>query len=209
MATKRLNPFGAALLGGLLLLWPQTSRADEPQHLRQSVRALGMGNAFVAAVNDENSLYYNPAGLASVQRSFFELLSVTVTANQNLIDLGQTDSADQTAAVGNLVGNKIYAEEGLGLLSFTAPYWGWSFYQNAVFDAQVHNPTIPYFEALVYGQVTAISGADRGLVDLLAVDNTARKTNQARLAALSAQGGITLNSAHCPHELARDTQAHE
>ena len=44
---------------------------------------------------------------------------------------------------------------------------------------------------------------------LLAVDNTARKTNQARLAALSAQGGITLNSAHCPHELARDTQAHE
>lgn len=40
---------------------------------------------------------------------------------------------------------------------------------------------------------------------LLAVDNAARKANQARLAALNAQGGITLNSAHCPHELARDT----
>lgn len=39
---------------------------------------------------------------------------------------------------------------------------------------------------------------------LLAVDNAARKTNQARLAALNTQGGITLNSAHCPHELARD-----
>lgn len=39
---------------------------------------------------------------------------------------------------------------------------------------------------------------------LLAVDNRARKTNQARLAALNAAGGVTLNSAHCPHELARD-----
>lgn len=39
---------------------------------------------------------------------------------------------------------------------------------------------------------------------LLAIDNAARKTNQARLAALNTQGGITLNSAHCPHELARD-----
>jgi glyoxylase-like metal-dependent hydrolase (beta-lactamase superfamily II) len=39
---------------------------------------------------------------------------------------------------------------------------------------------------------------------LLAVDNDARKANQARLAALNAAGGVTLNSAHCPHELARD-----
>ena len=39
---------------------------------------------------------------------------------------------------------------------------------------------------------------------LLAVDNNARKANQSRLAALNAQGGVTLNSAHCPHELDRD-----
>jgi glyoxylase-like metal-dependent hydrolase (beta-lactamase superfamily II) len=40
---------------------------------------------------------------------------------------------------------------------------------------------------------------------VLAIDNATRKANQTRLAALNAQGGITLNSAHCPHELARDT----
>jgi len=39
---------------------------------------------------------------------------------------------------------------------------------------------------------------------LLAVDNAARKSNQRRLAALNVHDGITLNSAHCPHELARD-----
>lgn len=42
------------------------------------------------------------------------------------------------------------------------------------------------------------------LQNLLAVDNAARKANQARLAALNTKDDITLNSAHCPHELARD-----
>lgn len=43
---------------------------------------------------------------------------------------------------------------------------------------------------------------------LLAVDNAARKSNQARLVALNAQDGITLNSAHCPHEYAQATGTH-
>ena len=38
---------------------------------------------------------------------------------------------------------------------------------------------------------------------VLAVDNAARKANQARLRSFNALGGATLNSAHCPHELAR------
>lgn len=42
---------------------------------------------------------------------------------------------------------------------------------------------------------------------LLAVDNSARKANQARLRQLNAQGGVRLNSAHCPHEYRRDTAA--
>lgn len=41
---------------------------------------------------------------------------------------------------------------------------------------------------------------------LLAVDNAARKANQLRLRSLTAKGAVTLNSAHCPHELSRDTQ---
>ena len=54
-------------------------------------------------------------------------------------------------------------------------------------------------------QTPAHSPAGLGFFQtVLAVDNAARKTNQARLAALNARGGITLNSAHCPHELARD-----
>lgn len=39
---------------------------------------------------------------------------------------------------------------------------------------------------------------------LLAVDDDARRRNQARLVALNAAGGVILNSAHCPHELTRD-----
>ena len=54
-------------------------------------------------------------------------------------------------------------------------------------------------------QTPASSPAGLGLFQtVLAVDNAARKANQSRLAALNTQGGITLNSAHCPHEYARD-----
>jgi len=158
MARISTTKYGLFLIGTLALLWPSFLLAGEPQHLRLSLRALGMGNAFVAAANDESSLYYNPAGLASVQRSFFEVLSVNATINQNLLDLGDKTGSDQTAAFGDLVGNKIYFEAGGSLLSYTAPYWGWSTFGGAVLDATIHNPTIPYFELLGYAQYGAIGG---------------------------------------------------
>jgi len=158
MARILTTKYGLFLLGTLALLWPTSLLAEEPQHLRLSLRALGMGNAFVAAANDESSLYYNPAGLASVQRSFFEILSTNVTVNQNLIDMGNQSGSDQTAFVGDLIGNKIYAEGGLGLLSFTAPYWGWSTFAGFTMDATIHNPTIPYFDVLGYAQYGALGG---------------------------------------------------
>ena len=157
-ALIKKTKFGLFLVGVFVSLCPSTSFADEPQHLRLSVRALGMGNAFMAAVDDESSLYYNPAGLASVRQSLFEIMSVNLTVNQNVIDLANQSGSDQTAAVGNLIGNKIYVEAGLGLPSFTAPYWGWSTFGNAVFDGTIHNPTIPYFDALAYAQYGAIGG---------------------------------------------------
>ncbi|MDT8446812.1 MAG: conjugal transfer protein TraF [bacterium] len=156
----RIRPILSCLLlaGTLALYGAPKVTADEPQHLRLSIRALGMGNAFVAAANDESSLFYNPAGLASVKRSMFEILSVNATLNQNLIDLSQADSDESTAKMGEFVGEKLYVEAGTGLLSFTAPYWGYSFFNNLVLDQQVHNPTVPYFETLAYVQAGLIGG---------------------------------------------------
>jgi len=138
---------------------------DEPQHLRQSIRALGMGNAFVAAANDENALYYNPAGLHAIQQHIIEILTVNATINQNLLDVGEEESGDQAAAIGSLVGNKLYLELNLGLLSISGPGWGYSVFGNAVFDAKVRNPSVPYLQLKSYIQYGAIAGMSFSFLD--------------------------------------------
>ena len=146
------------VLGNLGLLY-----AEEPQHLRYSVRALGMGNAFVAAVNDESSLYYNPAGLSSVRRQIIEIIGLRTTVNQNIIDLSA--ETDQTALIGKVVGNKLAVDAGLVTPSITAPGWGISTFGDVMFDAQVHNPTVPYFELLSYLQYGLVGGVSKSLDD--------------------------------------------
>ena len=131
---------------------------DEPQHLRQSIRALGMGNAFVAVANDENALFYNPAGLHAIQQHIIEILTLNATVNQNLLDVGKEDSGDQGSAIGKLVGKKIYTEANLGLLSINGPGWGYSVFGNYVLDAKIRNPSVPYLQLQSYLQYGAIGG---------------------------------------------------
>ena len=135
-----------------------TAYGDEPQHIRQSIRALGMGNAFVAVANDENALYYNPAGLHYIQQHIFEVLTFNAIANENLVDVSNESSDDQASAIGKLVGKKLYAEANLGLLSINGPGWGYSLFGSFVFDAKIRNPSVPYLELKTYVQGGAIGG---------------------------------------------------
>ncbi len=155
---------------GLLFGLSGTTWAEEVQHLRYSVRALGMGNAFIASVNDEFSLYYNPAGLESVKNYTFEALSVGAAVNQNLLDIAQASGSDATALLGQITGNKIYFEGNGSFLSFTAPGWGWSLFSSIVLDGTVHNPVVPYITTNAYAQAGGVFGLsmnfDDGLLDV-------------------------------------------
>lgn len=146
------------LLAILTLFRAPDVRGDEPQHIRQSIRALGMGNAFVAVANDENALFYNPAGLHAIQRHIFEILTVNATLNQNLMDINNESGSDEAAAIGELVGKKLYSELNLGLLSINGPGWGYSAFGSVVLDAKVRNPTVPYLELSSYAQYGLIGG---------------------------------------------------
>jgi hypothetical protein len=50
------------------------------------VRPAGMGNAFTAVADDQNALYYNPAGLAKIPTWSMEILSPLLGINQNIKD---------------------------------------------------------------------------------------------------------------------------
>jgi len=142
-----------------------TLYAKEAQTLRQSIRALGMGNAFVAVVNDENALHYNPAGLQSIEQHIFEILTLSGTVNQNFLDLAEEDSENESEFIGNLVGQKLYFRGDLTLASVSGPGWGYSLFGGVLFDGEIHNPTVPYIELLTYVQSGVVAGFSQGFLD--------------------------------------------
>ncbi|MBI12793.1 MAG: hypothetical protein CL934_07315, partial [Deltaproteobacteria bacterium] len=77
------NHLISRVLSLLILLGTVTPlvHAREPAFLRESIRARGMGNAFTAVANDEMVLYYNPAGLRSVQYNAYEVLKFNISNN--------------------------------------------------------------------------------------------------------------------------------
>src|SRR3954463_9660759 len=58
----------------------------------QGVRPTGMGNAFLALSDDNNALWYNPAGLARVKNYHVSIIDMTVGVD-NLDALGRLGSA--------------------------------------------------------------------------------------------------------------------
>lgn len=53
-----------------------------------SGRALAMGNAYIAKVDDSAAAFYNPAGLGTVRAPHFHLSNLHLEANKDWIDLG-------------------------------------------------------------------------------------------------------------------------
>ena len=92
----------------LLCLWsssPNLVCAAEPDFIRESVRARGMGNAFTAAANDEMVLFYNPAGLRSVYYNIYQIVSFNTTINENINNLGKSSS--NFSSLGDLAGKNV------------------------------------------------------------------------------------------------------
>ncbi len=53
-----------------------------------SGRALALGNAYIAKVDDSAAAFYNPAGLGTVRNTHFHLSNLHLEANKDWIDLG-------------------------------------------------------------------------------------------------------------------------
>jgi opacity protein-like surface antigen len=70
---------------------------DAHQNLRElyhGARAMAMGNAFVSIADDEEALFYNPAGLAGIESSTFQLVNSDLEISGDIVSSTQS-SYDQ------------------------------------------------------------------------------------------------------------------
>ncbi|RYZ76257.1 MAG: hypothetical protein EOP06_31510, partial [Proteobacteria bacterium] len=143
-------------------------------HQYQSMRALGMGDAFVAVANDYSALFYNPAGLA--RRTDGEVnLSLDVGATPKIQDISNqfkdaqnsstNESAKQQAIIdvinknaGNTYGLRVMGPSGV----WVRPNWGMAVLPADVsVQMDLHNQVGPAINATVFADTTIAYGYAR------------------------------------------------
>ena len=119
----------------------------------RGVRPLGMGGAFTAVADDENAIFYNPAGISKTQTFQIGLINPLIEVSKNTIDLYsdiQDTDMDDTAAVSDLL--EKYIGEHQHARASLFPNVGFKIASVGVqlgvlaqgtFDADIHNPVWP------------------------------------------------------------------
>ena len=203
----------ALLLPALLALaWADAATAAPLRRLGQNPRGLAMGGTGVSYSDDEMALYYNPAGLGSINRWWFELLPVLVEASEEAVklagdpDFGSFD--DPVALIRDNIGKEIQ------LRAFAYPTamfqfgpgvtLGLGYFYELEVGLKIRNQATPEIQAFYRqdeGQVAGISfPADEGkfIIGISArklTRETAEETlSSADLALASARGTLDLEA---------------
>lgn len=130
-----------------------SAMAAEYPSLHRGVRPLGMGGAFTAVADDENALFYNPAGLSKISTFQLGLLNPLIEVSKKSIKLVQ-DAQDidmnDTGEIADLL--KDYTGEHQHLRVSLFPHIGFKVAQTGVMigglaqgtmDVEVRNPVWP------------------------------------------------------------------
>ncbi len=123
--------------------------AQEHPSLFRGVRPLGMGGAFLTLSNDENALFYNPAGLNDVKGAHAAILNPYVSVSENsigfaqdLIDLEGTDEAAVADLLNRHVGEHQHTQAAL-FPNFYTRNLAFGLLGSAVLDLEVRNTANP------------------------------------------------------------------
>lgn len=134
---------------------------SELRELYRGTRAMGMGNAFVGLADDEQAIFYNPAGLPGIKKSTFYMLPLQGQVSGDIL----TGYKDFATAFGNISGDtlnvimgKNYSFQGNVTPTYIGPGFGVSF----IFDGQVgiyaRNKSLPDI-GMLYQQTMGVQGA--------------------------------------------------
>ncbi|MCP3921026.1 MAG: hypothetical protein GY714_00425 [Desulfobacterales bacterium] len=144
-----------------------TAHSAELKSFFKGVRPLGMGNAFTAVADDKNVLFYNPAGLAKLQKFEFALIDPIIEVSKNTIDLiddARDIDTDNTTEVTNLM--RTYLGKHQHLRVSVTPGFGFrvdnigfmiTAFAQGVVDIEVHNAVYPTAD-LYYRQDLGVMG---------------------------------------------------
>lgn len=137
--------------------------------LHRGVRPLGMGGAFTALADDENALFYNPAGLSAIQRFDLAVVNPLVDVSKKSIELFQDYQdidTDDVGQVTDLMRKYIGEHQHLQLSLF--PYAGFRVADTgvmvgglaqAVADVDIRNPAWPEAYVDFVQDIGLIAGA--------------------------------------------------
>ena len=153
----------------LLFLFVATLvHAREYPNFFRGIRPLGMGGAFTAVADDENALFYNPAGLSdqSLRIGIFNpLIEVGEDSIELYQDIEDTDLDDAEEVVELL---RDHMGENQHLRAAINPYGLWSIAGVGVgvagigqtsFDTEIHNPIWPELETRFIVDYGLLGGA--------------------------------------------------
>jgi hypothetical protein len=143
----------------------------------RGVRAMGMGNAYTAIANDEDAMFYNPAGLAFNQ-------SVKMILAQNRFGVGAdpiSDFSDFEAFASDGISadnvEKLFGKNFSGEFSIYPslylPNFGIGYYVGGAFNATARNLALPRINIDYY--------IDRGIVTGFGIENSLFKGHYLRM----------------------------
>ncbi len=125
-----------------------------------SIRALGMGNAYTAIVDDADSLFYNPAGLNRVSGLNWTILDLHLGLDD--VNIMQTmnnfkNSSNLTNAIQSEYGKYHWLNVGTKT-AFTFPHFGVGLFGNADALLSVSNPPYPELNLQYYQDYGGVVG---------------------------------------------------
>lgn len=126
---------------------PFTTQADpEFRELYRGARAQAMGNAFTAVADDESALFYNPAGLAAIEKSALHAVVLNIDASSDAV-LNYRDTANvfTNFSISNI--NRLMGKDTYARAYFNPTYVMPNFAISYIYDQQIairaENPALP------------------------------------------------------------------
>jgi hypothetical protein len=133
---------------------------------RVSVRAMGMGNAYTAVVDNADSLFYNPAGLARIGGVSWTIFEAT-GGFSNLTELTEAMTAVSGGSIIDIM-NSLYGEQvwigGHGKTAVTLPNMAAALYTTIDYSFGVNNPSLPELSANILTDTGLAAGAGLGII---------------------------------------------